>query len=494
MGDAQEADLRGTEEDTQAPKQGGDPEAAAHRYVLPEDFFFGAAMSGPQTEGAWCVGGKLENLWDTWSNEDLGAFYNRVGSYAGNDFMARYREDLALMASLGLTTWRTSIQWSRLLTLDGSINPEGAAWYHELFRASHEAGLECFVNLYHFDMPTYLFRRGGWESREVVEAYAHYAELAFREFGDEVLHWFTFNEPTVEPEMRYQEGVWYPKLRDFGRARGVQYHISLAHSLAVRTFRRLQQAGEIRSDAKIGLINAFNPTYTKDDPSEADLEAVRMVGGINNRWWLDLVTAGKLPADVVKTLEDRGVCLPTRPGDEEILAEGVVDWLGCNYYQPRRVQAPQAATDERGHLRLSDDYHWPQARINKSRGWEIYPEGLYDFGLYIRDNYPGLTWFVSENGMGVMHEESNRDAEGVIADSYRIEFVRDHLVCLARAIEEGSPCLGYHYWGLIDNWSWANAYKNRYGFVEVDLGASYERRPKRSAAWLAEVAQTHRIV
>ena len=175
--------------------------------TLPDDFFFGAAMSGPQTEGAWCSGGKLENLWDTWSNESLDDFYNRVGSYAGNDFMARYREDLVMMAQLGLTTYRTSIQWSRLITAEGEINPEGAAWYHELFRASREAGLECFVNLYHFDMPTFLFRRGGWERREVVEAYARYAELAFREFGQEVRFWFTFNEPTVEPEQRYQEGV-----------------------------------------------------------------------------------------------------------------------------------------------------------------------------------------------------------------------------------------------------------------------------------------------
>ena len=123
------------------------------QYELPKDFFFGAAMSGPQTEGQWNQGGKLENLWDTWSMEDLGAFYNRVGSYGGNDFMAKYKDDLALLKSLGLDTYRTSIQWSRFVDANGEINPEGAAWYHELFRASRKAGLEPFVNLYHFDMP-----------------------------------------------------------------------------------------------------------------------------------------------------------------------------------------------------------------------------------------------------------------------------------------------------------------------------------------------------
>ena len=123
------------------------------QYQLPNDFFFGAAMSGPQTEGQWNQGGKLENLWDTWSIQDLGSFYNCVGSYAGNDFMAKYQEDLRILKDLGLDTYRTSIQWSRLLDADGNLNEEGAAWYHELFRASREAGLEPFVNLYHFDMP-----------------------------------------------------------------------------------------------------------------------------------------------------------------------------------------------------------------------------------------------------------------------------------------------------------------------------------------------------
>ena len=169
------------------------------QYQLPRDFFFGAAMSGPQTEGQWNQGGKLENLWDTWSIQDLGSFYNRVGSYAGNDFMAKYQEDLRILKDLGLDTYRTSIQWSRLLDADGNLNEEGAAWYHELFRASREAGLEPFVNLYHFDMPTYLFNRGGWESREVVEAYAHYADVAFHEFGQEIKYWFTFNEPSSSP-------------------------------------------------------------------------------------------------------------------------------------------------------------------------------------------------------------------------------------------------------------------------------------------------------
>ncbi len=459
--------------------------------TLPKDFFFGAAMSGPQTEGGWNVGGKLENVWDTWSNEDIGAFHNRVGSYVGNDFMHRYQEDLATLKGLGLDSFRTSIQWSRLLDADGNVNPEGAAWYHELFRAAREEGLEPFVTLYHFDLPTYLFRRGGWESRETCEAYANYVEKALREFGKEVRYWFTFNEPSVEPENRYWHGGWYPQHHSFREAVVAQYNISVAHALGVARYRAARGEGALRPDARIGIVCNFSPSYTREDPSEADLEALRMNDGLTTRWWLDLATRGGLPADVLETLARLGTPVPARPGDEEVLRSGVVDWLGCNYYQPCRVQAPSRDRDEWGNPLFAEPYVWPERVMNESRGWEIYPKGIYDFGMKCRDEYPDLEWFVSENGIGIEGEYKNRDESGQIQDDYRVDFVRDHLAWIARAIDDGARCKGYHYWGLIDNWSWANAFKNRYGFVEVDLMENYDRRPKRSAAWLREVVATH---
>lgn len=460
---------------------------------LPDDFFFGAALSGPQTEGMWQACGKLENMWDLWSNLDLGAFYNRVGSYSGNDMGARYAEDFQTLHDLGLSSCRTSLQWTRLMDADGQLNREGADFYHQLLAAAREAGIEVFVNLYHFDMPAYLFRRGGWESREVVEAYAAYARAAFMEFGQEVEHWFTFNEPIVEPEQRYEHGNWYPFHHDFAQARRVQYGISLAHSLAVGAFRELQASGVVRADAKIGLINCFTPPYTRENPTPADLEAVRMTDGLGNRWWLDLVTKGSLPKDVLDTLAEHGVHLPVRAGDDAILAQGVVDWLGFNYYHPARVQAPEHDVDEWGNPVFAQEYVWPDAVMNESRGWEIYPKGIYDFAMTMTRDYPDLDWFVSENGIGIEGEDAFKDENGTIQDPYRVDFVRGHLQWIARAIEEGARCKGYHYWGVIDCWSWTNAYKNRYGFVEVNINDNYSRHLKASAAWLRRVATTHEI-
>lgn len=461
-------------------------------HVLPSDFFFGAAMSGPQTEGGWNIAGKLENLWDTWSNEDISAFYNRVGSYVGNDFMHHYEEDFKILKDLGLDSFRTSIQWSRLLDENGELNPEGAEWYHRMFAAAKEAGLEVFVNLYHFDMPTYLFRRGGWESREVVEAYAHYADMAFREFGHEIRYWFTFNEPIVEPENRYWHPIWYPQHHSFQEACTTQYNISIAHARAVENYRAAFAEGALREDARIGMICNFSPSYTKEDPSDADLEALRMNDGLTNRWWLDLVTKGHLPQDVLDTLTgELDIKLPVRAGDDAVLAQGIVDWIGCNYYQPSRVQAPSKSHDEWGNPQFAEPYIWPDRVMNESRGWEIYPKGVYDFGMKCKKEYPELKWFVSENGIGIEGEYQNRAEDGRIDDPYRVDFVRDHLTWIAKAIEDGANCVGYHYWGLIDNWSWSNAYKNRYGFVEVDLMEGYQRRLKHSAEWLREVATTH---
>ena len=326
-------------------------------------------------------------------------------------------------------------------------------------------------------------------NREAVEAYAVYARTAFRTFGKEIRYWFTFNEPIVEPDQEYRDGNWYPFIKDERRGLQVQYHIALAHSLAVREFRKAKEEGYLLDDAQIGLINAFAPPYTRENPTPGDLEALRMTDGIHNRWWLDLCTSGTLPQDVFSTLEQYDALPEMRPGDREILSCGRVDWLGFNYYQPTRVQAPREKTDASGYPRFADPYIWPERKMNVYRGWEIYPKGIYDFGMKMKQEYPDMKFFISENGMGVEHEDRFRNEAGEIQDDYRIEFVRDHLEWVMKAIEDGANCVGYHYWAVIDNWSWSNAFKNRYGFVEVDLMNNYERRLKKSAHWLKSLIE-----
>ncbi|GAB6168194.1 glycoside hydrolase family 1 protein [Clostridium carnis] len=457
---------------------------------LPDDFFFGAAMSGPQTEGAYTLDNRLPSIWDKWSNIDINSFYNKVGSYNGNNFYYNYEEDIKLLKSLNLQSFRTSIQWSRLIDKNGNLNKEGAKFYHKVIDFANEQGIDIFINLYHFDMPSHLFDKGGWENREVIEAYVNYAKIAFKEFGKKVKHWFTFNEPIVEPMCMYEQGIWYPKLHSLKRAINVQYNITLAHCLAVEEFRKLNKENYFQKGTKIGLINAFCPSYTREEPTDEDLEAVRITDGIHNRWWLDVVSKGRLPIDILDTLKENNISPNIRPGDFEIIKLGKVDWLGVNYYQPNRVQATTEKFDEHGNPVFYKPYIWSKRKMNIYRGWEIYPKGIYDFGMKIKEEFPNLEFFISENGIGVANEEKFLNKNNIIEDKYRIEFVKEHLEWIAKSINDGVKCRGYHYWAVIDNWSWANAFKNRYGFIRVELDNDYKRVEKESATWLKKVAKT----
>ena len=120
---------------------------------------------------------------------------------------------------------------------------------------------------------------------------------------------------------------------------------------------------------------------------------------------------------------------------------------------------------------------------------DLYITIIYSFSyIAVFESYcileNGTKFFVSENGMGVEHEDRFRDASGEIQDDYRIEFITEHLQWIFKSIEDGAKCLGYHYWGVIDNWSWNNAFKNRYGMIEVDLMGNYSRKLKKSARWM----------
>ncbi|MGL5974315.1 MAG: family 1 glycosylhydrolase, partial [Aeromonas sobria] len=178
--------------------------------------------------------------------------------------------------------------------------------------------------------------------------------------------------------------------------------------------------------------------------------------------------------------------------DKALLAAGKVDILGINYYQPRRVKAKEVAWQgaPRTPEDLFDYYEMPGRKMNPHRGWEIYEKGIYDILTDLRVNYGNLPCYISENGMGVEGEERFIGPEGRVEDDYRIQFIREHLEWLHRALEEGSACRGYHLWTFIDNWSWLNAYKNRYGFVRLDL-ESQQRTIKKSGYWFAEVARNH---
>lgn len=455
------------------------------QYRFPDNFWWGSASSAAQSEGSSLTGGKTPTTWDHWFALEPHRFHQQVGPADTSGFYQHFRDDIALLAELGHNTFRTSIAWSRLIPEGrGEPNSEAVDFYNAMLDELLARGITPFICLYHFDMPMAMQALGGWESREVVAAYAEYAATCFRLFGAKVKHWFTFNEPIVPVEGGYLYDFHYPNVLDFRRAASVAYHTMLAHAAAVRAFRAMGGEGQI------GIILNLTPSYPRSQ-HPADVKAAHLADLFFNRSFLDPAVRGEYPADLVALLREYDQLPQVQEGDRALLADGRIDLLGVNYYQPRRVKARLEAVNPASPFLpewFFDSYEMPGRKMNPHRGWEIYEKGIYDILINLRDNYGNLPCYISENGMGVEGEEKFLGDSGRIEDDYRIDFIRGHLGWLHKGISEGCQCLGYHLWTFIDNWSWCNAYKNRYGFVRLDL-ASGERRIKKSGQWFAETAR-----
>ena len=456
-------------------------------YKFPKDFWWGSATSATQIEGATDEGGKGKNIWDHWYEKEPNRFFDNVGPESTSDFYHRYKEDIQLMKEIGHNTFRMSISWSRLIPGGrGEVNQEAVTFYNNVIDELIANDIDPFVNLFHFDMPFELQEEGGWESREVVSAYTAYAKEAFHLFGDRVQKWFTFNEPIVPVEGGYLYDFHYPNVVDARRAAQVAYHTMIAHAKAVEAFRTCNIAG-----GQIGIILNLTPSYPRSN-NPADLKASRITDLFFNRSFLDPSVLGEYPAELIDILREHGQLPVTEKGDKALLKAGVADILGVNYYQPRRVKAKEHLPNPYGPFMpdwFFDNYEMPGRKMNKYRGWEIYEKGIYDIMINLKENYGNIESFISENGMGVQ-DEGRFEEDGEIQDDYRIEFIREHLKWLHKAIEEGCNAKGYHLWSTMDNWSWMNAYKNRYGFFSVDIETK-QRTPKKSAYWIKEVSENN---
>lgn len=453
-------------------------------YTFPKGFLWGAAASAPQTEGAALIDGKSPSTWDKWFEMEPELFYDGVGPENTSNTYHLYKTDVALMKEMKLNSYRTSIAWTRLLPDGKTLNEKAVAFYRSYFQELIANGVEPIINLFHFDMPWWLMEKGGWEARESVDHFAYYAKVAFEQFGDLVKKWATFNEPLVHIECGYLGDAHWPKVHDLKRAIQVGYHTMLAHAKAVAAYR-----ASTYNDGQISIILNLSPVYGKSDSAE-DQEAAKWADMFFIRSFLDVVALGHFPEELTALLKEADLSPVTEDGDKEIFANNTVDFVGCNYYQPLRVQAPQEAKRPMTSFRdLFRGYDWPEKRINPHRGWEIYPPGIYDIAMRLKNSYHNIPWFISENGMGVSGEERFANLDGIIEDDYRIEFVEDHLAELHRAIAEGSPCFGYHMWTFMDCWSWLNAYKNRYGYYRVNLDDDFKRTAKQSSFWMADVIE-----
>lgn len=460
------------------------------KFIFPENFLWGSATSGPQSEGRFNK--KHDSVFDHWYDIEPDAFFDKVGPNVASNFYNSYKEDLAMIKEIGLNSFRTSIQWTRLIKdfETAEVDEDGVRFYNDMIDECLKNGLIPIINLHHFDLPVELYKKyGGWESKHVVDLFVKFAEKAFELFGDRVKYWTTFNEPIVVVEGQYLYKFHYPCLVDGKKAAQVMFNINLASAKAIEAYRK----GEYNKDGgKIGIVLNLTPSYPRSESKE-DLAAAKFADDFFNNSFLDPAIKGKFPEYLVEKLTEDKVLWEATEEEIAIIKDNTIDFLGVNYYQPRRVKAKEEAYDEAlGWMpdKYFDNYIMPGRRMNPYRGWEIYPEAMYNIAMNLKNNYNNIPWYISENGMGVEGEDRYKNEDGIIEDDYRIDFIKEHLEHLHRGIEEGSNCFGYHTWTPIDCWSWLNAYKNRYGYISVDLDTQ-KKTIKKSGRWIKEVTENN---
>ncbi|SEI56232.1 6-phospho-beta-glucosidase [Alkalibacterium gilvum] len=450
--------------------------------TFPKDFYFGSATSATQSEGTYEGDGKGQDIWGKWFDMEPEKFYNEVGPYKTTTMYKHYKEDIQLLKQTGHNSFRTSISWARLFPEGhGEINEKAVAYYRDYFETLRKHDIEPFVNLFHFDMPAALQDIGGWENRKVVDYYTEYAKACFELFGDVVKKWFTFNEPIVQVETGYLLQYQYPMKVDAALAVKVGYHTALASACAVKEFKKLD------TDGKIGIVLNLSPAYPRSN-NEADMRAAEIAEAFQNKSFLDPAIKGEFTPLLVELIKKHDLMPDYDEEDLDIIKKNTVDFLGVNYYQPVRIKARDSVTNPDAPFLPTyyfDIYDMPGKKMNPYRGWEIYEKGIYDIAMNIKNDYGNIERMITEIGMGVQDEDRFKK-DGMIEDDYRIDFYKGHLKWLHKGIEEGSNCVGYQVWTPIDCWSWLNAYKNRYGLIELDL-ETQERTIKKSGYWFKDL-------
>ena len=424
------------------------------RKDFPDHFLFGVATSSYQIEGAAHEDGRGASIWDTFCAEP-GRVLDASNGDVACDHYHLWPSDLDLIRSLGADAYRFSIAWPRIQPDGkGAINPAGLDFYERLVDGMLERGLQPYATLYHWDLPQTLQDEGGWANRDTAFRFAEYARVVAERLGSRVQSYATLNEPWCSSILSYEIGEHAPGLRDRKLALAAAHHLMLGHGEAIAAMRG------IVPDTKLGIVLNLQPAYPASDRPE-DVAAARFSDGSFNRWFLDPILRAEYPADM---WEAYGENVPhVHEGDLTRIAQPI-DFLGVNYYS-RSVNGAAGSVK-------------PAESSYTHMGWEVYPQGLTDLLVRLKDEYPVSSLYITENGAAYPDRLSGSE----VHDPERVKYFQLHLAAVAEAVQQGVPVDGYFAWSLMDNFEWAHGYDKRFGLVYVDY-ATQQRTLKDSARW-----------
>ena len=444
---------------------------------FPEGFRWGTATSAYQIEGATQEDGRGVSIWDTFSRLP-GKIRDGANADVADDHYHLYKEDVALMKALGVSTYRFSIAWPRLFPEGRGVpNAKGLAFYDRLVDELLANGIMPFATLYHWDLPQALQDRGGWESRETVEAFAAYAGFVASKLSDRVGHFFTLNEIRTFVELGYGDGRFAPGLV-LPRARlyQVRHNAVLGHGLAVQAVRALGRGG-----TKVGMAENITTALPAVETLK-NIRAAELATREMNAPYLTVMLEGRY-TDAY--LAEAGADAPRFTEDELRTISTPVDFVGINVYAPGAyVRASDAAP---GYTTIPLPPSYPHM---ESRWLTFGPETLYWAPRQVANLWNPKEIYITENGTSAADQPAK---DGKVYDLDRVMYLRAYLAQLRRATAEGVPVRGYFVWSLLDNFEWTEGYAIRFGLHYVDY-KTLKRTPKLSASFYKKVIARNALV
>jgi len=434
---------------------------------FPQDFLWGAATSAYQVEGSPLADGAGPSIWHRFAHTPGMICDGDTGDVAC-DHYRRFREDVALMRELGLTAYRFSIAWARVLPAGtGAVNSKGLDHYERLVDELLASGIEPMATLYHWDLPAALNDRGGWLNPEISRWFAEYSRAVFRRLDDRVRLWATVNEPWVVADGGYLQGVLAPGHRSLYEAPRASHNLLRAHAASVAAYRA-------EGRHAIGLVVNLEPKRPAS-PSAEDVAATQRADAYMNRQYLDPALQGRYPEELQEVF---GEAWPGWSPEEVAALRTPIDFLGVNYY----TRSVTRADAESWPLRASAVRQ--EEATHTETGWEVYPQGLEETLSWVKNRYGDVPLYVTENGAAF--PDPAQAPAGRVEDPLRVAYLREHLRALRGAVAAGCDVRGYFVWSLLDNLEWAHGFSKRFGIVHVDF-ASQRRTAKTSARFYSDV-------
>ncbi len=441
--------------------------------LFPKEFLWGAATSAHQIEGSPLADGAGPSNWYRFAHSPGNTTFGETADVAC-DHYNRWREDVALMAELGLQAYRFSVSWSRVRPAGtGAVNRPGLDFYERLVDALLARDIVPSLTLYHWDLPAALDDRGGWLNPDSAHWFADYADVLYRALGDRVPLWATLNEPWVVVDAGYLHGAHAPGHRSVYEAPIAAHNLMRAHGTAVQAFRATARTG------RVGVVVNLEPKEAASDSAE-DVAAARRADAYMNRQYLDAMVHGRYPEELAEIFGD---AWPRHSDEDMALIRQPLDFIGINYYKRGVTQHDDDAPPVRASL-----VRQPQ-NPHTSLGWEweVYPPALTRVLLWVKEHYGDVPLYITENGAAFY--DPPRAAAGEVDDPLRVQYLRDHLLAARDAMRAGVDLRGYFAWSLLDNYEWSAGYSPRFGLVHVDF-ESQARTPKASARYYSRVIRS----